>query len=554
MKKNTKMLALLLSFTLAVGTLTACGGSPSTTAQNDGKEVTYALTTDPDNLDASRSDDTSKNQIVLEVQETLVRFDENGVLQPAGAEKWDISEDGLVYTFHLRDNKYSDSSSVVAADYVNCMLRTLDPEVGSHDAGTFYVIKGAEEYNTGKIGKEDVGVKALDEKTLEITLKEAIPYFIQMVNTSKLTPIPESKTQGADNTAYGSDADKMVYSGPFMIDSWQRGAKIVLKKNPNYWDAENVKLETVNMPLVQEENTRQQMFEQGTLDILEGVKAEYYEKMKPDIESGKTTLVELAKPGNSYICFNNQDPEGIFTNAKIRKAFSLAIDREIYIEKVLKKDMAAYGIIPPATNNGDTKFRDSVADPLKTVTEDPKALLEEGLAEIGKKAEDITVTFLQGNANNDTKVKSEFFQNQWETKLGIKVKIDTAADNATFNASVSKGLYQICNTGWGADYNDPMTFMQLYVTGDGNNAPFASNEKYDELVNACKTELDMKVREQKFAEAEKILVADEASVSPLTYSLAKNLVNSDLKGYSFNGAGGPAVEFKTAYFETKVAE
>lgn len=555
-KRRIRMLALGLCMSLALGGLAGCGkkeeSKTETKADSDSgskAEVNIALTTDPDNLDASRADDTAKNAVILEVQETLVRFDENGELQPAGAESWDVSEDGLVYTFHLRDNQYADGEEVVAADYVNCMLRTLDPEVGSHDAGTFYVIKGGEEYNTGKAEKEDVGIKAVDEKTLEITLKEAIPYFIQMANTSKLTPIPEENTQGADNTSYGSDAEKMDYSGPFLIEKWQRGSGITLKKNPNYWDAGSVKIDAVNYQLVQEENTRQQLFEQGKLDVLEGINDQYYEKVKSDIDSGKTTLIELSKPGNSYICFNNQDPDGIFTNAKIRKAFSLAIDRETYVEKVLKKDTAAYGIIPPATNNGDTKFRDVVDEPLKDTKEDAKALLEEGLSEIGKKAEDITITFLQGNANNDTKVKSEFFQNQWETTLGVKVTIDTAADNATFNSTVSKGLYQICNTGWGADYNDPMTFMQLYTTGDGNNAPFASNEKYDQLINECKTELDMKVREKKFAEAEQILISEEASVAPLTYGLSKNLVNPQVKGLFFNGAGGPAIEFRTAYVE-----
>lgn len=546
-KTGIRWIALALSMVLAIGCLAGCGGGSK---KASGAEVNYAIMTDPDNLDASRCDDNTKGQIVMEVQETLVRFDANGELQPAGAEKWTISDDGLVYTFYLRDNQYSDGTQVVAEDYANCLLRTLDPEVGSHDAGTFYVIEGAEEYNTGAVGREAVGVKALDEKTLEITLKEPIPYFIQMVNSTKLTPIPASKTQGADNTTYGSDASKMVYSGPFVIDSWQRGSKIVLKKNPNYWDAASVKLDTINMLLVQEENTRQQMFEQGKLDIVEGIKEEYYEKMKGKVDAGEITLVEIAKPGNSYICFNNQDPEGIFTNPKVRLAFSLAIDRELYVEKVLKKDNVAYGIVPPATNNGDTKFRDQVEEPLKAVTADPKKLLEEGLSEIGKKPEDITVTFLQGNSNNDTKVRSEFFQNQWETKLGVKVKIETAADNATFNATVSKGLYQICNTGWGADYNDPMTFLQLYVTGDGNNAPFMSNATYDELISACKTELDWSVREQKFAEAEKILIAEEASVAPLTYSYSRHLVDSGLKGYSFNGAGGPTVEFKTAYIET----
>ena len=553
MKKTSKVLAILMTAVLTVSSLTGCGtsgGRPTSTGETSGQGaiVSFPMTTDPDNLDASRADDMQKNQIVLEVQETLVRFDENGELQMAGAESYKTSEDGLTWTFKLRDNKYSDGTEVKAADYANGLLRVLDPEVGSHDAGTWYIVKNGEAYNNGKVGREEVGVKAVDDKTLEITLEQPIPYFLQMVNSSKVTPIPESHTQGSDNTTYGTDATKMVYSGPFQIAEWTRGSKVVLTKNPNYWDAVSVQLDTINMPLVQEENTKQQMFEQGELDILTEINSEYYEKLKDKIDSGEVTLVENSKPSNSYICFNNQDPNGIFTNAKIRKAFSLAIDRETYIDKVYKKDAPAYGIIPPATNNGDTIFRDVVEEPLQP-TEDPKALLEEGLKEIGKEGENIEVTFLQGNSDNATKVKSEYFQNQWETKLGVKVKIDTASDSATFNQQVSKGDYQVCSTGWGADYNDPMTFMQLYVTGDGNNAPFFSNEKYDELVTSCISESNMAVRQEKFKEAEKIVVEEEAAVAPLTYGLAKNVMNNKVKGISFNGAGGPTVEFKTASVE-----
>lgn len=554
-KTIKKLISASLICVLAVGTLTGCGdkkddGGDANGTADKKAEISIAMATDPDSLDASRADDAQKNQIILEVQETLLRIDENGEAQPAGAESWDISEDGKVYTFHLRANKYSNGEEVKAEDYVNAMIRTLDPEVGSHNAGTYYVIEGAENYNSGNGTKEEVGVKAKDDKTLEITLSEAIPYFIQMANTANLTPIPVADTEGANNTVYGSDATKMVYSGPFMIEKWARGEGITLVKNPNYWDADSVKLDKVNMLLVEEVNTRQQMFEQGQIDILEGLNAEYVELTKEKVEKNEIQMNEYSKPGNSYVCFNNNDPEGVFSNAKIRKAFSLAIDREIYIDKVLKKDEAAYGVIPPATNNGDTKFRDNVKDPLLAdKDQDPKKLLEEGLKEIGKEGQQLTVTFLQGNANNDTKVKSEFFQNQWESKLGVTVKIDTAADNATFNAQVSKGLYQMCNTGWGADYNDPMTFMQLYVTGDGNNAPFASNEKYDQLINDCKTELDMKVREEKFAEAEKIVVQEQASIAPLSYSISKNLISSRLKGFSFNGAGGPTIELKTAFVE-----
>lgn len=151
----------------------------------------------------------------------------------------------------------------------------------------------------------------------------------------------------------------------------------------------------------------------------------------------------------------------------------------------------------------------------------------------------------RGDANNNTKVRSEFFQNQWETKLGVKVKIDTAADNATFNNMVNKGEYQVCNTGWGADYNDPMTFMKIFTSDDSNNNPKYSNPEYDELVNACMSETDMKVREEKFAEAEKILLED-AAIAPLNFGLQKNLVQKRLEGVTFSGLGGPDVELKKA--------
>lgn len=510
--------------------------------------VSIPMATDPDILDPSRADDGQKNQIVLEVQETLIRM-QDGEITPAGAETWDVSDDGLVWTFYLRDNQYSDGTDVKAEDYVNCMLRTFDPEVGSHNAGTFYCIQGAEAYNTGTGSKEEVGIKALDDKTLEIILNEPLPYFLLMANCANLTPIPESKTTGDSNLTYGSNAEDMVYSGPFVIDNWTRGSQIILKKNPNYWDASNVKLENVNLLLVQEENTRQQMFEQGNIDILTGINAEYYQKVESKIEAGEVSLIENPNPGSSYIAFNNQDPNGIFTNAKIRKAFSLAIDREVFVNNVLKKDKPGYGLVPYSINNGETKYREVVKDPLLECTEDPKVLFEEGLKEIGKSGENITVTFLQSNANNDTKVKAEFFQNQWQSILGVTVKIDTAADNATFNNQVSKGLYQICNTGWGADYNDPMTFMQCYVTGDGNNPALFSDSKYDELINSSKSEQDMKIRQEKIAQAEKILIAEEAGIAPLTYSFKRNLVNKSLKGYNFNGSGGPEIELKTAYFE-----
>ena len=550
-----KVLTVLVAATMVVSSLTACGGGTKTsqTAAAGGQSGTskqtanICMNADPDTLDPSRSDDDNKIAIVGEVQEGLVRM-HDGKLEPAGAESWQVSKDGLTWTFKLRSNKYSDGSPVVAADYVNAVRRIFDPEVNCHNAEIFYCIKGGEEFNTGKGKKEDVGCKAPDDKTVVFTLKEALPYFEQLTNFINVSPIKSSATQGSKNSSYGATAKEMFYSGPFYIASWTRGSDIVLKKNPNYWDAKSVKLEQINVKLAQEEQTREQLFSQGDIDVLKDARTEYVDSLKSKIDSGNITLKEGPAPTSSYICFNNKDPNKIFTNIKVRKAFSLAIDRDALVKNVMKKNKAAYGLIPFGINNGDMIYRDKVEQPLEASKgQDSKALLQEGLKELGlDPSKQITVTFLQRNSNNDTKEQGEFYQNQWESKLGVKVKIDTSSDNSAFNNTVSKGLYQVCQTGWGADYNDPMTFFQCYITGDGNNPAFFSNAKYDELINSCRTESDMNVRIQKFAEAEKILCDQDCGISPLMYTFSKNLINKRLQGAIINGAGGPAVEYKYA--------
>ena len=557
MKK--RVLAAMLSAVM-VFSLAACGGSNSGQSSDggdeksegggtDGAKVSTVMLTDPDTMDPGRADDEQKNAIVLESQETLLRLID-GVLTEAGAESYEISDDGLVYTFHLRENQYADGEEVKAQDYVNSIRRIFDPEVNCHNAGIFYCIKGGEEFNTGKGSKEDVGAKAVDDKTLEITLVESLPYFPQLLTFSNVTPVPESKTEGEKNSSYGATAEELSQCGPFYITEWTRGSKVVLEKNPNYWDAENIKLDEIEMVLAQDENTRQQLLDQGQIDVLRNASAEYVNLKQKDVDAGEIQLISGPQPRNAYICFNNTDPNGVFTNEKIRKAFAIAFDRDAYAEQVLKKNKAADGEIPPGTAIGEDIFRDLYEGPMdELLSQDAKKLLEEGLKEIGKEGETLEITFLQKNSDNETKVAAEYYQDQWQKNLGVKVNIETASDNSAFNNQVSKGLYQVCETGWGADYNDPMTFMQCYMTGDGNNPAFFSDTEYDELVEACKTEQHHKVRAEKFARAEEILTVEKCGISPVTFTYSNVLVSKNLKGLYINGAGGPAIEFRDAYVE-----
>jgi oligopeptide transport system substrate-binding protein len=371
------------------------------------------------------------------------------------------------------------------------------------------------------------------------------------MNFVSLLPLRQDIVEKAGDS-YGTDPKALVYSGPFIVEQWVKGSKIVLKKNEKYWDAKSVKLSTANISIVPEESTRQQLFDTKGLDLIQNVKEEYAQKLKDKLDKGEVGSIIGYYPSTGYIAFNNKDTNKIFTNAKVRLAFSISIDRDGYVKNITKKDQAAYGFVPYGMNNGDKVYREAVPEPLKeAISKDPKKLLQEGLQELGlDPSKQIEVTFLQKNANADQRVIGEFYQNQWEKKLGVKVKIDTASDGATFNKMIMKGTYQIAQTGWGADFNDPMTFMGMFLTGDGNNSAFFSNKQYDELVKKASIDSDMNKRLDMFKQAEKILVVDDAAIAPLTFNVASNYMQSYVKGLDI-GAGGPAYELKYVYIEKK---
>lgn len=547
MKK--RLLATLTAVFLVLSVvMTGCGQNSA--SSGSGNTINCVFPSDPESFDSSKVAEATANTVIQETQEGLVRLGDKKI-EPAGATKWEASEDGLTWTFHLRDYTYSDGVKVKAQDYVYAVRRMFDPAIACPSAGIFYSIKGGEDYLTGKGSVEDIGIKAVDDNTLEFTLKTPTPYFEQLANFVSILPLRQDVVEKAGVT-YGTDPKVMVFSGPFVVDSWTRGSKIVLKKNTKYWDAASVKLGEVIISIVPEPATQEQLFDSKGLDIIQDVKAEYVDKLKPKTDSGDVTSLVGYYPSLSYVAFNNKDKNKIFTNSKVRKAFSIAIDREAYTENVIKKDVPAYGFLPYGLNNGEKIYRDVVDEPLKAIKDqDPKKLFDEGVKELGlDPSKPIEVTFLQRTSASSNKTIAEYLQDQWQKKLGVTVKIDTAADAATFNKSIQKGEYQLAVAGWGADYNDPMTFMELFLTGSPNNSIFFDNAKYNELVNGGAVDSDMNKRLEMFKEAEKIVVADEAGMSPLTYNVKTTYMQSYVKGILVQ-AGGPAWELKNAYIEKK---
>ena len=347
-----------------------------------------------------------------------------------------------------------------------------------------------------------------------------MPYFDQLANFVCLLPLHKEVVEKAGVT-YGSDPKQMVFCGPFIVEQWIRGSKIILKKNLKYWDAKRVKIDQVIVNIVPEQATMEQLFSSKQIDIIQNVRAEFAAQLKAKVTSGELGSIVAYYPRLRYIAFNTLDKTKLFTNAKVRQAFSLALDREAFTKNVLKMDVPAYGFIPYGLSNGSQIYRTSVPEPLKALkNQDPKKLLQQGLEELGMNPnQPFEVTFLQRNSSATERLYGEFYQDQWQKKLGVKVTIDVALDIATFNQSIHKGEFQIAQTGWGADYNDPMTFMELGLTGSPNNAAFFSNPEYDKWVKQAMIMSDMKQRLELFKKAERIYVADLAAIAPLSFSI-----------------------------------
>jgi len=458
----------------------------------------------------------------------------------------------------LRDYKWSDGVAVTAGQYVDSIHRLLDPEKAFAYSFMAYDILNAEKFYNGEAKAEDVGVKALDDKTLEITLTSPTPYFVKKLSNVCFYPVRLDVIDKGSET-YATSIAEQVYSGPFTISEWVKENSMVLVKNPDYWDAENVKLQKVVFTAAEEPSTQSLLLESKQLDIAEA-SADYVDKWKQLAEAGQLTYVSATYPSVSFIGFNQHTggKSGLMNNAKIRLALSLAIDREEYNELIFNGiNVPAYGILPFSLQVGDTEFRSVVEEPLKVLTEEYnndaeklQTLFKEGLAEEGKSTDlsQITLTFITTGATVEEKSTQEYYKQKWEEKLGIKIDINVLADRSTFVTERDGNNYDLLANGWNGDYNDPMTFIDLWITGSGYAKYFGGyhNDDYDRIFESLATESDADKRTQIYAELEKNLVADNAGVLPLYYTNKQIFIQSYVKNLS-TPLFGTNYEFSRAY-------
>lgn len=453
------------------------------------------------------------------LMEGLTRLDAEHVPQPAIAEKWEISDDGLVYTFHIRENaNWSNGDPVTAEDFVFAWKRLLDPDTASPAAFLGYFIKGGEAFNNGEGSADDLGLKAVNEKTFEVTLESPTGFFLNLISNPAFFPVNHKVAQ--ENPEWHTEADTYVSNGPFKLKEWNHDQNFVFERNPEYWDADNVKLDEVHWAMVNDSNTEYQMYESGQLDS-SGIPADLAETL---LESDDIFYEEQA--GTHFYRFNvTMEP---FQNKNIRKAFALAVNQEDivnYITKTLQKP--AYGFVSYGFKDANgNDFRETNGDLIKYDPEEAKKLLEQGMEEEGySELPKITLSY---NTSDQNKAIAEYLQEQFKTVLGVEVELSNTEWNVFVEDQKALKL-QFSRSSFLADYGDPVNFLESFITDSSMNRTGWSNEKYDELIRLSKQEVDEQKRFDYLYEAEQILF-DEMPIFPMHFYNQIVLLNPDVTG------------------------
>ncbi|WP_028549267.1 peptide ABC transporter substrate-binding protein [Paenibacillus sp. UNC451MF] len=515
-------LLVLATVTAMLGTAVGCSTDNSknqaggTDTKAPAQEFKINLSAEPPALDSSIATTNPTFTILNAINEGLYRLDKDGKPQPALAKDLpQISADGLVYTITLRDGlTWADGTPLKAADFEYAFKRTLDPTTKAKYASMLAWIKGGAAFTKAKpeeaeAKKAEVGVKAKDDKTLEITLEKPVAFFTDQLSMPLFFP-QKSDFVKAQGDKYGADADKVIGAGPFKLEKWDHEQQLTLVKNDKYWDAANVKLTKVTVNVVKDASTSLNMFETNQVDLteLKGDQFKMYE--------GKPELTLKKEFVSSYVMFQVKKVPA-FANAKVRQALGMAIDRKALNEVVLGgASIPSTGLVPGTVSDGNKQEFRKVAGDTQPAFDAAKAktLLAEGLKELNMTS--LPPFKLTSDDTDSSKKTIEFIQAQWKQNLGV----DVTGEPLPFALRVKnmqEGNFDTLIGLWGADYNDPMTFLDMWLSDNKSfNYMQYSNPVYDELVRGADKEVDLAKRSKMLVDAEKQLMND-MPLSPLYF-------------------------------------
>lgn len=511
MNKPSKIAFAGLS-SIALLAVAACGqGNDENTSGSDSKnkkkEVTLVSTTDVPQLDPTKTTDSTSIIVTNNVFEGLYRLDGDNKPTPGIAESVEVSEDKKTYTFKLRkDAKWSDGSAVTADDFIYAWKRALDPKTAAEYAYILQDLKNANKIMAGDAELDELGVKKVDDQTLEVQLEAPAPYFLGLTSFPTYLPLKQSFVEDKGDK-FATSVDTMVFNGPFVLDKWQANAGWTYKKNPDYWDKANVKMDKIDVKVVKEISTGVNLFEAKEVDFAP-ITSEFvsqYEK-SDDYKTRPDARI-------NFLRFNQKNKA--LKNKNIRKALALGFEKQGITDVILNDGSKPANFIVAKdftfTPDGED-FRAKYPDLQSYDADAAKKAWDAGLKELGVKT--VELSMLSRDEDAFKKV-SEYLKGDLEKHLpGLTIKIKQQPFK-NFLELESKGDYDISAAGWGPDYQDPMTFLDMWLTDGSFNRMEYSNKKFDDLIKGAKQQADEAKRWSDMQEAEKMLLTEDYTIAPI---------------------------------------
>lgn len=566
--KLKKVLALVLSAALVVSAFAGCGGKSSSsttstesiaasessaestesTASGDStpaasgdataiftpktvdaaKTISLNAGMEPTGLNTLTSTYAIEFSLFKHMYENLVTLDDDDNTVPGAAESWDYDEDTLTYTFHLRkDGVWTNGDPVTAKDFEFAWSQALNPDVASDYAYFLYFIKNAEKYFNGEVAWDEVGVKVVDDYTLEVTMKQPTPYALFLFSFGTLAPINQRFYEAVGADLYSTEAQYFCTNGPFALTEWSHNDKIVMQKNDAWHGAADVEVEEIDWKIITDANAALSSFLAGDLDMVGLGTGELIKQA----EAAGATIQSYTDGTSFYIYFNNNDQ--YLSNVNLRRALFNAIDEQKEIDTVWQNDnepMTSF-TAPGVSATDGTSFAGKVGELYAPSRDQEKAkeYLATALSELGCTVDELSAHLSIDCGDSATSIaEASFYQEQWRQVLGIEVTVNSMITKQG-SQNRKTGNYVMSITGWGPDYNDPNTFLDLWVTDGGNNQTGFSNERYDELIDLAAKETDLEKRESYFIECEQI-IADQLPIGPAFWRAPSYACSDKIKG------------------------
>jgi oligopeptide transport system substrate-binding protein len=512
---TVKLRALIwLSALVLIALVDACKSAP----QDSDKHFRVNLGTEPPSLDWSLATDHVSFNVISNLMVGLTEFDKDLKPAPVIAKSWEFLDGGKRIVFHLRDDvQWSDGKKVRAQDFEYSWKRLLNPKTASQYAYILFDIANAQDYNEGKVkDPSSVGIQAQDEQTLIVTLRHPTSYFLAITTFEVTYPQRQDVIEKFD-TGW-TQPGNIVTNGPFLLQAWQSQNQIALGANPTFFRGKP-SLEKVTMYMVNEKTTALTMFEQGNLDFVDDHSIPPLDKPRLSKMPGYKVVPQLR--GEYYAFAVARKP---FDNPKVRKAFAMAIDREV-LPKILQGGVTpASSWVPPGmlAHNPEIGIKFNP-------TEARRLLAEAGYPD-GKGLPPIVLGY---NTDEEKKLVAEAVQSMWQKHLGVVVSIENQ-EWKVFLKKLENDPFPVFRSGWGADYPDPDNFMKLFTSNSGNNHSRWKNPRYDQLLEQAARELDSNKRARIYDEAQKLLTEIDSAIVPLYWKAEPTMLNPKFTGLEYN--------------------